>query len=65
MGSKISGLYHKIWDWGDYGENSNALEESDYNRINKLLRNCGGSIFVLKRVRYVTLPVLKINDKEK
>jgi hypothetical protein len=50
MGSKVSGLYRRIWDWGDYEEESSALNETG-NRINDLLNNCGGSIFILKRVR--------------
>ena len=49
MGSKVSGLYRRVWDWGDYEEESTALNENK-NRINHLLNNCGGSIFILKRV---------------
>ncbi|XP_028406531.1 tumor suppressor candidate 2-like [Dendronephthya gigantea] len=49
MGSKVSGLYRKIWDWGDYEEESSAVNGAE-NRINNLLNNYRGSIFVLKRV---------------
>jgi hypothetical protein len=50
MGSKVSGLYRRIWDWGDYEEESSALNETE-NRINNLLNNHRGSNFILKRVR--------------
>lgn len=44
MGSKVSGLYRRVWDgWGDDDEESNALNgrEGDVQR----------PIFILKRVR--------------
>lgn len=45
MGSKVSGLYRRVWDgWGDDDEESNALNgrEGDVQR----------PIFILKRVRW-------------
>ncbi|XP_046851759.1 tumor suppressor candidate 2-like [Xenia sp. Carnegie-2017] len=47
MGSKVSGLFRKVWDVEDFEENDSSSPD---NKINRLLKNCGGSIFILKRV---------------
>ena len=54
MGSKVSGLFRKVWDVEDFEESDSSSPD---NKINRLLKNCGGSIFILKRVRCAMIEI--------